>query len=346
MVDSLPIVAACLALASIPLIAVVVVRRIRMAVTGRRDARLEREVAPLALALVDGETPAVDPATGEGAISSRAKAEALAGVLERYAQVLNGDAHARIAAFFQDSGAVTAAEAHLRSRRAWNRARAAKSLGDMGARSATPALIEALDDGDADVRTTAARTLGKLGSPDAVEPLVRALASGTLPRAVAGLALHEIGSDAVPALLGLLDSDDESVRSVAVELIGRLGCAGEGERLLACLDDPSAEVRARSCRALGRLGSGDAVKRLAENLDARMPFLRAAAASGLGRMGDPGALDDLIVNARTDTFTSAHAAARAVAQIAPALVREEADRPGAGPHLAEEADRIAWRLPL
>ena len=346
MVDSLPIVAACLALAGVPLIAVVVLRRIRMGITGRREARLEREVAPLALALVDGEEPVIDPESGEGAIGSRAKAEALAGVLERYAQVLNGDAHARIAAFFANSGAVTAAEEQLRSRRAWKRARAAKALGDMGARSAAPKLIEALDDRDAGVRATAARTLGKLASSEAVEPLVRALASGTLPRAVAGLALHEIGSDAVPGLLGLLESDDESVRATAVELIGRLGCASEGDRLLACLDDPSAEVRARSCRALGRLGSGDAVARLADNLDARMPFLRAAAASGLGRMGDSLALDDLVANARTDTFASAHAAARAVALIAPGRAREEADKAGAGPHLTEEADRIAWRLPL
>jgi HEAT repeat protein len=342
MADWLPIVAGSLALATLPLIAVVVLRRIRMTVQSRRRARLEREVAPLALALVDGE----DPGEGKTEIHGRSEAEALAAVLERYAQVVDGEARERIVRFFEESGAVRAAEEQVRSRRAWRRARAAKALGDMGSKPATGSLLGLLDDPDLIVRTTAARSLGRLRSSEAVEPLVRALADETLPRAVVGLALHEIGTDAIPGLIGLLETDSENVRATAVELIGRLGCASEGAHLLACMDDPSAEVRARACRALGRLGSGEACRRLRQNLDARVPFLRAAAASGLGRMGDPEGLDALMENARTDVFPSAHAAARAAAAIAPARVRDAAQEPGAGPHLVEEADRIAWRLPL
>ena len=165
-----------------------------------------------------------------------------------------------------------------------------------------------------------------------------------MPRAVAGLALLEIGPPAVPALEELLASEDENVRATAVELIGRMGCARDGERLLACLDDPSAEVRARASRALGRLGSAEASRKLRRALDARVPFLRAAAAVGLGRMGDPDALEQLIAQACLDEFTPARAAATAAAKISPERVTEAAACEGAGDLLREEADRIAWGL--
>ncbi len=335
MVDSLPIVAFVLALAALPVIAMLVVRRFRLAYHERRAKRLESRVAPLALALVDGE-----PADGSGL--TRLEAETLAGVLERYAQVLNGESRARVAAFFEGSGTVELEISRLRSRRGWRRATAAKTLGDMSSSTAAPALIEALEDRDAAVRSAAARGLGRLGYPDSVEPLVRALASGNIPRAAAGLALLQIGSAAVPALLGMLDSDDEYVRATSVELIGRLGCASEGERILCCLDDPSAEVRARASRALGRLATADAATRLRQALHARMPFERAAAAVGLGRVGDGTAVDELIEAARRDSYTPAKSAAQAAARIAPASVTAAAQEPGAGAHLQELADRIAW----
>lgn len=341
MVELLPALAAALVLATLPLIAALLIRRIRVAYRERRHARLERRVEPLALRLVDGEDadPAADPLrSGEGA--------ALAEVLTRYAQVLNGTARARIAEFFERSGAVAEQERRLRSRRPWRRAIAAKTLGDMRSAAACEALVSCLDDEDAAVRSTAARSLGKLGDLDAVEPLVNVLADGSAPHAVAGYALLELGSGAVPTLVNLLESDREEVRAVAVELIGRLGCARDAALLVECLDDDSAEVRARASRALGRLGAGPAVAKLRRALVEPVPFIRAAAAVGIGRAGDTESLDTLLEHARIDSFASARAAARAASEIAPQQVAEigDANPSAAGAHLVEAADRIAWGL--
>ena len=215
-------------------------------------------------------------------------------------------------------------------------------LGDMGSARAVPPLLRALDDPDRDVRSAAAYGLGRLGAVDAVEPLVGALEHHRIPRAVVGAALLDIGADAVPRLLELIGHPEPVERATAVELVGLLGDAADGRRLVDCLVDTSAEVRAEAALALGRLGADDAAAAVRELLGDRIPFVRVAAAQSLGLLRDADAVDGLLFQARRDGFEPARAAAEALARIAPdRVVREARESERAGPHLVEAADLIA-----
>jgi HEAT repeat protein len=152
---------------SLLLILVLVIRRSFLARrAGRRDALVAR-LRPMALAFVDGEsTKPVPDLQGT-------EAEVFAALLDGYARLLSGEARERIAAYFEASGGVDA--------RAWKRASAAFTLGDMCSLRAAPSLIRGLDDRARDVRMAARRSLGRLGALDAIEPLISASLAG--PRA-------------------------------------------------------------------------------------------------------------------------------------------------------------------
>jgi HEAT repeat protein len=315
---------------------VLVSRRAQLARRARSQARLEEEVRPLALALVDGRT-----GDAEWELS-RPGGEAIAAVLARYSRLLTGDSRARIASFFEVRGLVarTSRDA-VGARSAWRRARAARLLGEMASRHAIPALIECLEDRDRSVRAATARSLAQLRAVEAAAPLVQALVDHRLPHLVAANALLDIGSSILPGIEPLLESSDADARTAALELIAHLGDASHGPAVTGCLDDPSAEVRARACRALGRVGAGPAAETLREALADPEPSVRAAAAVALGDLGDRGAVEALVVQAQGDEFAPARAAARAVGRMAPQRVSELGRLGPAAPHLAETADRIA-----
>lgn len=323
--------AAILAALSALFVVVLVVRRLQIARGERFEREEEERLRPLALMLVDGD--AVVPAT----LGSRS-GRVLAGLVARYGRWLDGDARVQIVAFFERSGGVAEELRALRDRRAWRRATAAYTLGDMGSPTAVPGLLEALDDPQRDVRAAAARSLGRLGAVEAVEPLVYGLAAGRVPRAVAGSALLATGSAALPALRELERRAEPEVRAFAVELVGLLGDASDGVLLIERLRDSSAETRAKAARALGRLGAREGASALREALSDRIPFVRACAAHALGEIGDRRAVPDLLRIARGDQHDAAHAAAAALARIDPDALRREA---GTAPHLVEAADILA-----
>jgi HEAT repeat protein len=95
--------------------------------------------------------------------------------------------------------------------------------------SAVPALIEALDDPDANLRQGAARTLGLIG-PEA--------------------------RTAVAALIHALRDDQLFVRCNAADALGRIGAEPESviPALMAAHDDPDRYMGASAVRALGRFG--------------------------------------------------------------------------------------------
>jgi HEAT repeat protein len=171
--SALPIVAAALAVATVPYVVLLVGRRVLVARRERRRAELESRIQPLALELVEGDTDA-DRASDLTA----AEAEALASVLGRYARLLSGDSRSSITAYFEANGLVDRELAILRSLRGWRRAHAARLLGEIGATRAIPALTEALGDRNADVRATAAGSLGRLGAREAVLLSSTAIAAG------------------------------------------------------------------------------------------------------------------------------------------------------------------------
>jgi HEAT repeat protein len=145
----------------------------------------------------------------------------------------------------------------------------------------------------------------------------------------------------VPRLRSLLADAPLEATLFAVDLIGLLGDAADSTQLIDLLRDTSAEVRAHAARALGRLGAQDAADELRGALADRIPFVRVNVAHALGAIGDAGAASALARQARDDGFDAADAAARALARLAPEMLRILAGEPGAGPHLEQAADLVA-----
>lgn len=329
MIGILELLSLALAATAAVFVMVLAARRLQLVRGVRRAEAAERRLRPLALGVVDGDDP------GE---LSDADAAVLAALLARYARRLSGEPRDHVARFFDGSPHAERQFRLLRSRRAWRRAAAAFTLGDMGVRAAVPHLVAALADRDRDVRAAAARSLGVLAPLAGVEPLVTALASASVPRAVAGGALLRIGAGAVEPLLALAGSHDDRVRAAAIELVGLVGDAGDAHRFEQGLRDSAAEVRAKTARALGRVGAADASLALRGALSDRIPDVRVAAATALGDIGDRAAVVPLWRQASGDRHEPAAAAARALARIDARLVRELAGDGAAGAHLAAAGD--------
>jgi len=330
MVQALQLASLALALAATAFVLVLVLRRMVLSREERQRRDVEERLRDDALALVDGDHVALPELR-------RHEAEIFARMLARYSRQLSGEPREHIARYFEDAGHVQHQIGLLRSRRSWKRAAAAATIGDMGSPAAIPALIDALEDPERDVRAAATRSLALLGAAVAVEPIVEELAAGRVQRAVGGWALMRIGSPALTRLRGLLRHDDANVRATAAELIGLIGEASDSAELIALLRDPSAEVRAKSAHALGRLGAGEAAAMLRGALGDRIFFVRAAAARALGQLADRPSIPALVHQAQTDRFEAAQAAARALAELSPAGLSTMAALPTGNVHLREAA---------
>jgi HEAT repeat protein len=309
------------------------VRRLLLARADRRRLELESRLRPVALALLEGDTVDLNALEND-------EVDVLVALVGRFGRMLQGSSKARLATFFERQGEVHRQLSILESSRQWRRAAAAFALGDMASPRSIPALRVALDDPDREVRSAAARSLGRLGDPSAVEPLVRAVGEGSIPRSVGGHALLLIGEPALPVLRALVKAPEAEERALAVDLVGFLGDASDGPRLMERLRDSSAEVRARAARALGRLGAEEGTAELRARLADRVPFVRTAVAHALGAVGDKAAVPDLMRIARMDSFDPARAAAAAASRLDERRVRTAAARPDAGPHLREAADLL------
>jgi HEAT repeat protein len=327
---------AALAFAAGDIVFVVLLLGRRMRLQREEDRRLasEERLRPLALAITDGDAEL--PGTlrrGDGPM--------LASLLSRYAQWLSGTSREALADWFELHGEVGRGMRGLRDRRAFRRAAAAHSLGDMGSTAAVGALIGALSDPVRDVRAAAARSLGRIASPIAVPELVRALTARQVPAAVGAQALLAIGAEAVPALRRLTGDDDPVLVANAVELVALIGDAGDARWLHELLAHPHPAVRASAAFALGRLGDEDDALALVEALRDPDSPVRVACADALREIGDVQAVPALLDAARGADFESARAAARAVGQIAPQQLREAAHRYPDEPHLHEANGQLA-----
>jgi HEAT repeat protein len=333
-VELLAIASLVIAAASTVFLAALVTRRVLLERRERVRRTSAERLRPAALAVLEGEEvdlPELLP--GEERV--------FAELLGRYARTVRGAPRERIAAWFEERGAVKRELRRLAIGRTPQRASSAFTLGDMGSQRAVGPLVRALRDREAEVRVAAARSLGRLGAVEAVAPLAETLVDGAVPRTLAGQALLEIGPAGLPSLSALMQHEEFAVRAVSTELVGLLGGASQGAAVLERLRDASAAVRASAAGALGRLGDRDAAEALREALDDRIPFVRAAAASALGRIGDRTAVPELLWQAGEDDFEPARAAADALAVLDPALLERVAARPGAGRHVQEAADVAA-----
>jgi HEAT repeat protein len=330
----LALIALALVAASALLVIGLFIRRLWMR---RRERRWDSAVArarPAVLALIDGDETAGDALAGTNA-------EAFAALLGRYAVSLRGEARERIIRWFDDHGAVDRELEHLRSRRAWRRAQAAFTLGDLSSAKAVPQLVAALQDDDRDVRAAATRSLGRLQATEAIEPAVHAAIDGRVPRSVVCAAALELGPAMLPELARLLEHQRPEVRATAAELFGLLVVSGGAGPLAALLEDPAPAVRAAAARGLTRVADAGETQKLIGALADEDPGVREAAATALGVIGSVESLDALLRVARDDAFEPARAAAHAAAHIDPDRVAAVASSPGGGRFLAEAADLAA-----
>ncbi|MBI5228994.1 HEAT repeat domain-containing protein [Candidatus Micrarchaeota archaeon] len=107
------------------------------------------------------------------------------------------------------------------------RAESAEILGQIGGKSAVPALINVLkdEDEDFDVRWRAANALGRIGDKSAVLALINALKDEQVRiRWCVADALGLSGDkSAVPALINVLKDEGLSVRRGAAQALGKIG---------------------------------------------------------------------------------------------------------------------------
>lgn len=151
----------------------------------------------------------------------------------------------------------------LRHRLSADRFRAARDLGRLGwlARDAMPALVNALNDAEANVREAAAHSIGQMGP------------------------------DALTALAGMLQHDDKYVRRHAVWSMGRLGPLAKSvlPDLCKALKDADPRTASGAAQSLGNLGAegADAVAALAEAMRGTNIVLCRLAAKALSQIGPP-----------------------------------------------------------
>ena len=312
------------------LLVILAVRRTRLARSAHRQDEVATRLRPRVLAFLEGDEELPEMTRGDRQI--------VAGVLGGYGRMVRGPARARITAYFEEHGDIDNELHTLASNRAaWRRASAAYRLGDVGAASAEPGLIQALHDPDRDVRAAATRSLGRVGTAAAIAPLISAVADGRIATGLARWAALQVGPPALPELRNLLAAEDPNRRAGAVMLIGQLGDAADAETIAGHLRDSSAIVRRETAHALGRLGSERNIPRLVAALSDRVPGVRAAAAAALGRLRADASAPLLLI-ADHDQFDVARAAAYAAVQVDLPAAVAAAQGYNPSPHLLEAID--------
>lgn len=104
------------------------------------------------------------------------------------------------------------------------RAAAAASLASNGSEQATRALLALLEDASAQVRLHAARSIGRRGTVGAAEQVASLLRDRDWwVRTSAKRALESLGTEAVPAVMPYVRTNDEFARNSAAEVLQNLG---------------------------------------------------------------------------------------------------------------------------
>lgn len=213
---------------------------------------------------------------------------------------------------------------------------------------AIDALVIALRDADASVRSRASRALAQVGA-SAVQPLIAALpmSDGSANPAVVN-ALRWIGVPAIEALTAALDTGDASTRAVAAAVLGQIqpdsAAAYQITRSIRALRDSNPSIRAQAASRLGALGHMSDVAPLIAALGDQESHVRQHAAMALGKIGEP-AIDALTPALRDGNPSMAWYAMMALGLIASKLEADARLQPAIDPLLdALEDEDISIRL--
>jgi HEAT repeat protein len=141
---------------------------------------------------------------------------------------------------------------------------AARALAQVHQDATVPALVQGLEDPDADVRACCALALGRMGSglgPSSQQDAARALAAhlsdeSAFVAGIAGDALSMLGEAATEALADTLHAPSAHARLLAVRALARTKAQAAIGPLFEALDDPSYLVRYYAQEALEMMGVG------------------------------------------------------------------------------------------
>ena len=221
--------------------------------------------------------------------------------------------------FTQDLQNLSHKDAKIRGEAAW-------ALGKSGDTRAVGPLVQALKDGDRNVREWAVLALAKMGRPAteelifalkreselvrwqaaaalglindsaAVEPLIKALFSpSNETRYWAAISLGQIkDTQAREALIHVLGNGNQSVREASGRALLSIDGALGFDSLRALLKDSDSNRRVGAVEALARTGDERAVQPLIQALRDENGKVRAAAAEALGEINDSRAIEPLI----------------------------------------------------
>ncbi len=177
---------------------------------------------------------------------------------------------------------------------------AAQALGKIGDHAATPALIQAAEQGDFWVRVAAVEALGKIGDERAVRPLLALMQQDAWTRPAIVQALGNIEQvEAAEALVGALEDPNEAVRAASLEA------------LIKIVIEPGTMRRMDSTQ-LTRLRELLPVATLVRELKTSVEPGSVYAAHLLGWLTAPEALPDLIMALGLSHETLRYAAVEAI----------------------------------
>ena len=162
------------------------------------------------------------------------------------------------------SPAVPALEGALRHPAAAAREEAAVALGQLRARSAVPALIEALN--HQETRAAAAEALARTGDRGALPALI-AQVRRSPDLAVIDALGATFDPSVIPVLTELLRNEAPSVRQAAFRALSRVAWVGRMNpvpELIARLEEPGEEVAVRAAEQLGVIGDRTVIPLLEE----------------------------------------------------------------------------------
>ncbi|MFL5634187.1 MAG: HEAT repeat domain-containing protein, partial [Gemmatimonadaceae bacterium] len=167
------------------------------------------------------------------------------------------------------------------------------------------ALIERLQDEDADVRRAAAHSLGNLKDSRAVPGLIGALKdSDPKVRAAAAEALAEFeDSRAIAPLVALINDPSTDVKQTALDALSHFEDGVPSAAVIRLLGDPDPEVRHKAAHLAGKLRDRSATPALARLVGDPSVDVRQAAIEAIGELKDPTAASAVmpaLVDAKAD----------------------------------------------
>jgi len=183
-------------------------------------------------------------------------------------------------------------------------------------------LMEQLSSEDLEVRRSAVMALGRIGDSTATPALVEALNEESLSIDAAN-ALGRIGdARAVDGLVNLIGNSDASVRQATVSALNSLTLPSIAERIIPLLRDPDPNVRESAVKIAGYFGYPESAGALLDLSRDPNERVRCAALEHLPFIEDERALDVVLHAMKEETPNARAAAARALGNMfAPEVVR-------------------------